>query len=94
MKNKDIPVLTSSLISPKPLRGVVTAAAGLSYTLGPFIVTLLTNSYGDMDSRWAYRGIFVSQYAVTAAGVIGVPFMPEYVCSLVLCEINVTAEIS
>lgn len=32
-----------------------------------------------MDNRWAYRGIFVSQYAVTVAGLIGLPFMPEYV---------------
>ncbi|CAK7200299.1 hypothetical protein SEUCBS139899_002990 [Sporothrix eucalyptigena] len=30
-----------------------------------------------MDNRWAYRGIFVSQYAVTAAGLVGLPFMPE-----------------
>ncbi|OJJ44590.1 hypothetical protein ASPZODRAFT_160680 [Penicilliopsis zonata CBS 506.65] len=64
-------------ISPKSLRGVTTAAAGLSYTLGPFIVSLILNAYGEMENRWAYRGIFVSQYAVTTLGLMGLPFMPE-----------------
>lgn len=48
-----------------------------SYTLGPFAVTLLQNSYGGLNSRWAYRRVFVSQYGVTALGLIGLPFMPE-----------------
>ena len=64
-------------ISPLRLRGAVTAAAGFSYTFGPFIVTLLQNSYGGLHNRWAYRGIFVSQYGVTVLGLIGLPFMPE-----------------
>lgn len=64
-------------ISPLQLRGVLTAAAGIPYTFGPFIVTLLVNSYGTLQTRWAYRGIFVSQFGMTIIGLIGLPFMPE-----------------
>jgi hypothetical protein len=55
----------------------MTAAAGLSFTFGPLIVSILTESYGDLPTRWAYRGNFVSQYAITASGLILWPFMPE-----------------
>ncbi|KXL48489.1 hypothetical protein M433DRAFT_75381 [Acidomyces richmondensis BFW] len=64
-------------IAPLQLRGVLTAAAGIPYTFGPFIVTLLVNSYGTLQTRWAYRGIFVSQFGMTIIGLLGLPFMPE-----------------
>ena len=53
----------------------MTAAAGLSNTFGPFVVTLLQNSYGNLNTRWAYRGIFVSQYTVTAMELARLPFI-------------------
>ena len=76
-ESKTLAPAQSLQISPLATRGIVTAAAGLSYTFGPFIVTLLQNSYGNLNSRWAYRGIFVSQYGVTLLGLIGLPFVPE-----------------
>ncbi|PMD40268.1 general substrate transporter [Hyaloscypha variabilis F] len=64
-------------IAPLALRGVITAAAGLSFTFGPFLVTLIVNTTGVYTTRWAYRAIFVAQYGVTILGLIGLPFMPE-----------------
>lgn len=49
----------------------------MSFTFGPFIVALITNSYGTLDSVWAYRGIFVAQYGITFLAIIALPFMPE-----------------
>lgn len=64
-------------ISPLALRGIMTAAAAISFTIGPFIVALIINSYGNLPNAWAYRGIFVAQYAISAVGLIILPFMPE-----------------
>jgi len=55
----------------------MTAAAAISFTLGPFIVALIVNSYGNLPNAWAYRGIFVAQYAISGIGLIILPFMPE-----------------
>lgn len=49
----------------------------MAYTLGPFTVALIVNSTGQMDSRWAYRAVFVSQYAFAAVAAVGAIFMPE-----------------
>ncbi|KAI1485034.1 general substrate transporter [Biscogniauxia mediterranea] len=64
-------------ISPLALRGVLTAAAAIAFTIGPFIVSLIVNDTGTKTDRWAYRAIFVSQYGVSAIGAIFLPFMPE-----------------
>lgn len=64
-------------IAPLALRGVLTAAAAIAFTIGPFIVSLIVNDTGTMTSRWAYRAIFVSQYGFSALGAIFLPFMPE-----------------
>jgi SP family general alpha glucoside:H+ symporter-like MFS transporter len=55
----------------------MTAAAGLSFTAGPFLVILIVNGVGGESSRWAYRSIFIAQYGVTGIGLLLLPFMPE-----------------
>lgn len=64
-------------IAPLALRGVLTAAAAIAFTIGPFIVALIVKSTGVRTDRWAYRSIFVSQYAVSAIGAAFLYFMPE-----------------
>ncbi|KAK1565997.1 MFS hexose transporter [Colletotrichum navitas] len=64
-------------ISPLALRGILTAAAAIAFTIGPFIVSLVVNQTGTRNDRWAYRTIFVSQYGVSGLGVLFLPFMPE-----------------
>lgn len=64
-------------ISPLALRGVLTAAAAISFTIGPLIVALVVNVTGTKTDRWAYRTIFVSQYGVNTLGALFLPFMPE-----------------
>lgn len=64
-------------VAPLALRGTLTAAAAIAFTLGPFIVSLVVKGTGAGTTRWAYRSIFVSQYAVSGLGVIVLPFMPE-----------------
>ncbi|KAF4985724.1 hypothetical protein FDECE_16364 [Fusarium decemcellulare] len=64
-------------IAPLALRGSLTAAAAIAFTIGPFIVSLIANETGSGTTRWAYRAIFVSQYAVSGLGFLILPFMPE-----------------
>lgn len=64
-------------VSPAPLRGILSAAAGMALTIGPFIVSLVVKGTGDKSSRWAYRSVFLAQYGFSAAGAVLLPFMPE-----------------
>ncbi|KAK7418467.1 hypothetical protein QQX98_003959 [Neonectria punicea] len=64
-------------VAPLALRGTLTAAAAIAFTIGPFIVSLVVKGTGSGTTRWAYRAIFVSQYAVSGLGALALPFMPE-----------------
>ncbi|KAM5341564.1 hypothetical protein ACJ41O_014595 [Fusarium nematophilum] len=64
-------------VAPLALRGTLTAAAAIAFTIGPFIISLIANETGSGTTRWAYRSIFVSQYAVSGLGFLVLPFMPE-----------------
>ncbi|KAI8210430.1 Maltose permease MAL61 [Colletotrichum sp. SAR 10_76] len=64
-------------IAPLALRGILTAAAAIAFTIGPFIVSLIVNATGARQDRWAYRAIFVSQYGVSGLGILVLAFMPE-----------------
>jgi SP family general alpha glucoside:H+ symporter-like MFS transporter len=64
-------------IAPVPLRGILSSAAAIAFTLGPFLVALIVNSTGTATTRWAYRAIFVAQFGVLAIAMAGMPFMPE-----------------
>ncbi|GKT49678.1 maltose permease MAL61 [Colletotrichum spaethianum] len=64
-------------IAPLALRGILTAAAAIAFTIGPFIVSLVVNETGTRNDRWAYRTIFVSQYGVSGLGAIMLFWMPE-----------------
>ncbi|KAL0934641.1 MFS hexose transporter [Colletotrichum truncatum] len=64
-------------VAPLALRGIMTAAAGIAFTIGPFIVSLILNATGTRNDRWAYRAIFVSQYGVSGLGFLILFFMPE-----------------
>lgn len=55
----------------------MTCINAMAYTLGPFTVALIVNSTGQMESRWAYRAVFVSQYAFAAIAAVGSIWMPE-----------------
>lgn len=65
-------------IAPTALRGIVSSAAAIAFTLGPLIVALIVKGTGEGTTRWAYRGVFVAQYGVLAIAAVGLPFMPEY----------------
>lgn len=64
-------------IVPLALRGLVTCLIALSYTVGPFTVSLIVNSTGTYTNRWAYRAVFCSQYGFAGVAAIFVWFMPE-----------------
>ncbi|KAF9878323.1 MFS hexose transporter [Colletotrichum karsti] len=64
-------------VAPLALRGIMTAAAAIAFTIGPFIVSLVVNSTGTREDRWAYRAVFVSQYGISGLGAIMLFFMPE-----------------
>lgn len=64
-------------ITPLALRGLMTAMVALAYTLGPLTASLILNSTGTSDTRWAYRAVFVSQYGFAAVSACFVAFMPE-----------------
>lgn len=64
-------------VAPLALRGTLTAAAAIAFTIGPFIVSLVVKGTGTLNSRWAYRSVFVAQYAVSGLGLLVFPFLPE-----------------
>ncbi|KAL2860037.1 general substrate transporter [Aspergillus pseudodeflectus] len=64
-------------IVPLALRGLMTCLIALAFTLGPFIVSLIVNEQGSVESRWAYRSIFVAQYGFAAVTTAFIFFMPE-----------------
>lgn len=64
-------------ITPLALRGMLTCLTALSYTLGPLVVALITNTTGVYTNRWAYRAIFCAQYGFAAVAAALVFFMPE-----------------
>ncbi|KAJ2890440.1 MFS hexose transporter [Zalerion maritima] len=64
-------------VSPLALRGILTAASAIAFTVGPFIVALIVKATGDGTTRWAYRAVFVSQYGFSGLGAVLLPFMPE-----------------
>ncbi|KAL3428807.1 general substrate transporter [Aspergillus tetrazonus] len=64
-------------ISPQRLRGIMGAAGSLSFIIAQLVVAVIQKGVSDRDDRWAYRGIFVAQYGMTAIGIVFLPFMPE-----------------
>ena len=64
-------------ISPQRLRGVLTAAAPISMTLGSLIASLIINFTGDQESRWAYRTAFASEFSFAGFATLFLPFIPE-----------------
>lgn len=64
-------------IAPERLRGVLTAAAPISMTLGSLTASLIINFTGDQKSHWAYRTAFASEYSFTGVATLFLPFIPE-----------------
>ncbi|TEA19121.1 Alpha-glucosides permease MPH3 [Colletotrichum sidae] len=64
-------------VAPLALRGIMTAAAAIAFTIGPFIVSLIVNDTGTKEDRWAYRSVFVSQYGISGLGAVLLYFLPE-----------------
>ncbi|KAL2838657.1 general substrate transporter [Aspergillus pseudodeflectus] len=63
--------------SPVAIRGIVSAAAPISGSASQLVVALIQNGYGDLPNSWAYKSLFMSQYAVTFTALIFWPFLPE-----------------
>ncbi|KAK0758316.1 hypothetical protein N5P37_008713 [Trichoderma harzianum] len=64
-------------IAPLALRGIFTCCIGVSYGIGPLVAFLIINYTGQVDSRWAYRSVFCSQFGFAAVALLLWPFMPE-----------------
>jgi SP family general alpha glucoside:H+ symporter-like MFS transporter len=64
-------------IAPRPVRGILTSAAGMALIIGPFIVSVVVKVTGYRTNRWAYRSVFLAQYGFSVVGAIMLPFMPE-----------------
>ena len=64
-------------LTPLALRGLMTCLNALAYTVGPFVCSLILNSTGTVDSPWAYRAIFCSQFGFLGVATLCIPFMPE-----------------
>ncbi|UKZ83265.1 hypothetical protein TrVFT333_011072 [Trichoderma virens FT-333] len=69
--------LVVSFIAPLALRGIFTCCIGVSYGIGPLVAFLIINYTGQVDSRWAYRSVFCSQFGFAAVALVLWPFMPE-----------------
>lgn len=64
-------------VTPLGLRGLMTCLSALMMTIGPLTAAIIVEKTGTSSSRWAYRAVFVSQYAYSALCIIFIPFMPE-----------------
>ncbi|KAK5045093.1 hypothetical protein LTR84_010241 [Exophiala bonariae] len=64
-------------IAPQRLRGVLTAAAPISMTLGSLTASLIINFTGDQKTHWAYRTAFASEYSFAGFTALFLPFIPE-----------------
>lgn len=65
--------------APLKLRGILTCCIGVAYGIGPLVAFIIINYTGSVDSRWAYRAIFCSQWGFAAVALALWPFLPEYV---------------
>lgn len=64
-------------IVPLALRGLMTCAIALAYTVGPFTSGLIVLYTGTTPTRWAYRAVFCSQYGFAAVTSAFIFFLPE-----------------
>ncbi|PSN75659.1 maltose permease MAL31 [Corynespora cassiicola Philippines] len=64
-------------IAPLKLRGILTCCIGVAYGIGPLTAFIIINYTGDVETRWAYRTIFCSQWGFAAVATILWPWMPE-----------------
>ncbi|KAH8651140.1 MFS hexose transporter [Xylariales sp. PMI_506] len=64
-------------VAPLPLRGVLNCITGMAYTIAPFFTSIILQFVGTLDTRWAYRSLFVSQYGFAFVSTVFVIFMPE-----------------
>ncbi|KAK9455958.1 general substrate transporter [Dipodascopsis uninucleata] len=74
---KSVTVTYIAEISPLAIRGKTTGASNLSLCIGPLVCTILSNSLGTRSDKWAYRGIFASQWLFSGVGLMLLPFLPE-----------------
>ncbi len=63
--------------APLKLRGILTCCIGVAYGIGPLVAFIIINYTGSVDSRWAYRTIFCSQWGFSAVAIALWPFLPE-----------------
>ncbi|EPE05952.1 maltose permease mal31 [Ophiostoma piceae UAMH 11346] len=64
-------------VTPLALRGLTTCISALMMTIGPLTAAIIVQKTGDLPDHWAYRNIFVSQYAYSGLCILIAPFMPE-----------------
>ncbi|KAL2852235.1 general substrate transporter [Aspergillus pseudodeflectus] len=63
--------------APVAIRGIISAAAPISGSSSQLLVALIQNGYGDLPSSWAYKSLFMSQYAISFTALAIWPFLPE-----------------
>ncbi|KAH3942605.1 hypothetical protein HBI56_168580 [Parastagonospora nodorum] len=55
----------------------MTCFLGVSYGIGPLVAFIIINYTGNVETRWAYRITFCSQWGFAAVATIIWPWMPE-----------------
>jgi SP family general alpha glucoside:H+ symporter-like MFS transporter len=64
-------------IAPLKLRGILTCFLGVSYGIGPLVAFIIIKYTGGVETRWAYRTIFCSQWGFATVATVAWPWMPE-----------------
>ncbi|CAO2653367.1 Nn.00g027780.m01.CDS01 [Neocucurbitaria sp. VM-36] len=64
-------------ITPLKLRGILTCFLGVSYGIGPLTASIIIKYTAAVETRWAYRTIFCSQWGFAGVALLVWPFMPE-----------------
>ncbi|RSL57024.1 hypothetical protein CEP53_006609 [Fusarium sp. AF-6] len=64
-------------VTPMAIRGFFTCLTALMMTIGPLTAAIIVDNTGNIDSPWAYRAIFCSQFGFAGICIIFAPFMPE-----------------
>lgn len=64
-------------VAPLPLRGVLNCLVAMAWTAAPFGTSIILQFVGNLETRWAYRSLFCSQYVIAFFATVFVPFMPE-----------------
>jgi MFS family permease len=69
--------LATSEMSPVKFRGIATAGVQLGIGSGQLLSNAAIKGFGELESKWAYRGPFAIQLSFCVLLLAGLPFAPE-----------------